>query len=283
MVIRPPKGATTIPTTQFEFQNWLTSAVPSLLGRVPYRFQPGLFPVDRESSSSDSILPTTKVAGPFRSRGRGRPRQPDSPCRRFFTGPSAKQLSHNVLLCHSYPRYNGLSGIPACQAFPKSVFFRCSDRSLPRSSCPQGSLGAPRVSGWCRIGPFPVIMPYPDTVIPITGISVAGSRGRPPLKRLSATTTPVTRAQSHGRVAERTYNGPLPRPPPLQGPQWNPRVSGLPEIGLFPVLRPVSATAPLPTVVSEAWSRVSAVNYRPSATSTPVTGICEASPRVRPS
>ena len=116
-----------------------------------------------------------------------------------------------------------------------------------------------------------------------TVVSEAWSRGRPPLKRLSATTTPVTRAQSHGRVAERTYNGPLPRPPPLQGPQWNPRVSGLPEIGLFPVLRPVSATAPLPTVVSEAWSRVSAVNYRPSATSTPVTGICEASPRVRPS
>ena len=101
----------------------------------------------------------------------------------------------------------------------------------------------------------------------------------PPLPRASCPQCSLW----HTRVSDRSIIGLLPRASLSQVSVRHSRVSGLPEIGLFPAFRRVSATGILPTVLSGAWSRVRAVNYRPSATATPATGICEALPRVRPS
>ena len=164
-----------------------------------------------------------------------------------------------TVLCHGHPRYKGLSGIPACQAFPKSVFFRCSGRSLPRHPCPQWSLRHGRVSDRSIIGLLP----------------------RAPPSQVSV---------RHPRVSGRPQNSSLPRLPPLQVLLWQGRVSDLPEIGLFPLLRRFSATAPCsqgslePPRVS-GWCRIGpfpVISPYPD-TATPATGIPVAVSRVRPS
>ena len=141
----------------------------------------------------------------------------------------------------------------------KPALSRFTCPPLPRASCPQCSLWHTRVSDRSIIGLLPRAS--------LSQVSVRHSRvsGLPK------------------SVSFRRSGGSLIRPPCSQCSLGHPRVSGLPEIGLFPAFRRFSATGILPTVLSGAWSRVRAVNYRPSATATPATGICEALPRVRPS
>ena len=171
----------------------------------------------------------------------------------------------------------------ACQAGVKTALSRSTCPPLTRHPCPQVHQWHPRVSDHPQNGPlpripppqmpqshgrvaersqtspFPVYLSSSATGILPTVLSVAYSRVRPVNYRPSATSIPVT------GICEA-----LPRVRPS-------------EIGLFPAFRRFSATGILPTVLSGAWSRVRAVNYRPSATATPATGICEALPRVRPS
>ena len=162
----------------------------------------------------------------------------------------ACQTGLNTALCHGTLAHKGLWGHLTCQASVASAPFRYFCPILTRLSL----LHASQCQG-----------PVSD---------------RPQIDLLPRH-HPLQYLLGHGRVSDRSIIGLLPRPPCLQGSLEAPCVSGWCRIGDFPVSLPYPATAIPATGIPVAGSHVRPVNYRPSATVTPVTGICEASPRVR--
>ena len=130
--------------------------------------------------------------------------------------------------------------------------------------------------------PLPVILPYPDTATPATGIPVAVSRVRPVSKRPSGTDTPSTDTSEPWSRGRASYNGSLTRHPRPQGALGPPCVSGWCRISPFPVILPYSDTITPATGTSVAGSRVRPPLTRPSGTDTPSTGTSEPWSRVRP-